>query len=107
MEKLVNKLKKSMNKLNIAFLLLIVFLATTASAQEPQQNDTVAKDSIIPISVNTFKKENSYELGGISVSGLKKFEDEISNLQVLLTIKHLDINLKNILNIILVKNNTL
>ena len=85
MEKLVNKLKKSMNKLNIAFLLLIVFLATTASAQEPQQNDlkefhvkndTIAKDSITPISVNTFKKENSYELGGISVSGLKKFEDE-------------------------------
>ena len=74
-----------MNKLNIAFLLLIVFLATTASAQEPQQNDlkefhvkndTIAKDSITPISVNTFKKENSYELGGISVSGLKKFEDE-------------------------------
>ena len=81
----MNKLKKSMNKLNIAFLLLIVFLATTASAQEPQQNDlkefhvkndTIAKDSITPISVNTFKKENSYELGGISVSGLKKFEDE-------------------------------
>ena len=87
MEKLVNKLKKSMNKLNIAFLLLTFFLATTtASAQEPQKNDlkeiqvkndTIAKDSISPIIVNTtFKKDNSYELGGISVTGLKKFEDE-------------------------------
>ncbi|WP_372794786.1 outer membrane protein assembly factor BamA, partial [Lutibacter sp.] len=76
-----------MNKLNIAFLLLTFFLATTtASAQEPQKNDlkdiqekndTIAKDSISPIIINTtFKKDNSYELGGISVTGLKKFEDE-------------------------------
>lgn len=76
-----------MNKLNIAFLLLTFFLVTTTvSAQEPQKNDlkeiqikndTIAKDSIIPIIKNTtFKKENSYELGGISVTGLKKFEDE-------------------------------
>ena len=87
MGKLVNKLKKSMNKLNIAFLFLTFFLATTTVlAQEPQKNDlkdiqikndTIAKDSIAPIIKNTtFKKENSYELGGISVTGLKKFEDE-------------------------------
>ena len=87
MEKLVNKLKKSMNKLNIAFLFLTFFLATTTvTAQEPQKNglkdieiknDTIAKDSIAPIIKNTtFKKGDSYELGGISVTGLKKFEEE-------------------------------
>jgi len=77
-----------MNKLNIAFLLLTFFLTTitSVSAQELQKNDlkdievkndTIAKDSIAPIIKNTtFIKENSYELGGISVTGLKKFEEE-------------------------------
>ena len=87
MGKPVNKLKKSMNKLSIALLLLTFFLATTTvAAQEPQKNDlkeiqikkdTIVKDSITPIvKVPVFKKENSYELGGISVKGLQKFEDE-------------------------------
>ena len=88
MEKLVNKLKKSMNKLNIAFLLLVFLTATNVSAQEPQKSelkealtksDTIVNDSIIPIlkvKEKSFIKGNSYELGGISVKGLKKFEDE-------------------------------
>ncbi|WP_456376123.1 outer membrane protein assembly factor BamA [Lutibacter sp.] len=76
-----------MNKLSITLLLLTFFLAsTTVIAQEPQKNnskeiqiknDTIVKDSIAPIiKTPIFKKENSYELGGISVKGLQKFEDE-------------------------------
>ncbi len=76
-----------MNKLNIALLLLTFFLATTnANSQEPKKNDlkatqiksdTIVKDSINPVvKSNTFKKGNSYELGGITVKGLQKFEDE-------------------------------
>ena len=87
MEKQVNKLKKSMNKLNIALLLSTFFIATTSvSAQEQQKNDlketeikndTIVKDSIIPIIKGaTFKKGNSYELGGMTVKGLQKFEEE-------------------------------
>ncbi|NOR27838.1 MAG: outer membrane protein assembly factor BamA [Lutibacter sp.] len=75
-----------MNKLNIIFLLLVFLTATNVSAQEPQKSelkealsksDTIVKDSIVPILKGTsFVKGNSYELGGISVKGLKKFEDE-------------------------------
>ena len=88
MEKLANKLKKSMNKSTIVLLLFTFFLATTAvtAQEEPLQNvkeiqaknDTLVKDSIsLPIIKSpVFKKESSYELGGITVKGLKKFEDE-------------------------------
>ncbi|AMC10937.1 outer membrane protein assembly factor BamA [Lutibacter profundi] len=87
MEKLVNKLKNSMNKLNIALLLFTFFLAiTSVRAQEPKnnilkeiqiKNDSIANDSIPPTLKNTtFKKDSSYELGGITVKGLQKFEEE-------------------------------
>jgi len=87
LEKQANKLKKSMNKLNIALLLLTFFIASSSvSAQEQQKNDlketeikndTLVKDSITPIIKGaTFKKGNSYELGGMTVKGLQKFEDE-------------------------------
>jgi len=83
----VNKSKISMNKLNLAFILLAFFLvANSTVAQETQKNnlkeleiknDTIVKDSVIPKIKNTvFKKENSYELGGIAVKGLKKFGEE-------------------------------
>jgi len=87
LEKLVNKLKNSMNKFNIALLLFTFFLATTSiTAQEPQKNvlkeiqiknDSIVNDSIPPvIKKPTFKKDSSYELGGITVKGLQKFEEE-------------------------------
>jgi len=84
----VNKLKKSMNKSNIALLLLSVFFTVNlVNAQEIKENelkeiqakvDTIVKDSIQPTTPKTptFIKENSYELGGISVKGLKKFEEQ-------------------------------
>jgi len=84
----VNKLKKSMNKSNIALLLLSVFFTVNlVNAQEIKENelkeiqakvDTIVKDSIQPTTPKTptFMKENSYELGGISVKGLKKFEEQ-------------------------------
>ena len=87
MEKLVNKLKNSMNKLNIALLLFTFFLTiTSVRAQEPKKNvlkeiqiknDTIVNDSIPPTIKNpTFKKDSFYELGGITVKGLQKFEEE-------------------------------
>ena len=76
-----------MNKLKIALLLFtIIFTAITMSAQEVQENnvnevqvksDTIVKDTIIPVKdITSFVKEKSYELGGITVIGLKKFEEE-------------------------------
>ena len=77
-----------MNKSTKVLLLFTFFLATTTIiAQEEQlqnvkeiqaKNDTLVKDSIsLPIIKSpVFKKESSYELGGITVKGLKKFEDE-------------------------------
>lgn len=84
----MNKLKKSMNKLNIALLLLsIILTSATVKGQEIEKinikdiqitNDSIAKDTIItPAIVNrTFVRDESYELGGIAVIGLKKFEEE-------------------------------
>lgn len=84
----MNKLKTSMNKINLALLLLSFFIVTTNTrAQEVQKNDIkktqklndtiIKKDSILPIKeLAVFKKDTSYELGGISVKGLQKFEDE-------------------------------
>ena len=77
-----------MNKINLALLLLSFFIVTTNTrAQEVQKNDIkktqklndtiIKKDSILPIKeLAVFKKDTSYELGGISVKGLQKFEDE-------------------------------
>jgi outer membrane protein insertion porin family len=76
-----------MNKLIIALLLFTIILSNNAiKAQEDKKDnlkvtqikkDTIVKDSITPIlKSTTFKKENSYELGGITVKGLQKFEDE-------------------------------
>jgi len=77
-----------MNKSTIALLLITFILAPTAIiAQESQlqnvkeiqaKTDTLVKDSItVPILKKpVFEKEAYYELGGISVKGLQKFEDE-------------------------------
>jgi len=77
-----------MNKLNIALLLLsIILTSATVKGQEIEKinikdiqitNDSIAKDTIItPAIVNrTFVRDESYELGGIAVIGLKKFEEE-------------------------------
>ena len=92
MVKPANKLKKSMTKFKIALLLFTIILSTnSASAQEQPENnseniqtknDTIIKDvividTIIPIKTNNiFIKDTNYELGGISVKGLQKFEEE-------------------------------
>ena len=93
----MNKLKKSMNKLKIALLLFTIILSfNSLNAQEEQtnkaknveiknseiandtiKNDTIIKDTISPTNLNTaFVKDSSYELGGITVKGLQKFEEE-------------------------------
>ncbi|MGV8946316.1 MAG: outer membrane protein assembly factor BamA [Lutibacter sp.] len=81
-----------MNKLKIALLLFTIILSTNAaSAQELQKNnseniqikndtlikDIIVNDTIIPLKTNNvFVKETNYELGGITVKGLQKFEEE-------------------------------
>jgi outer membrane protein insertion porin family len=81
-----------MTKFKIALLLFTIILSTNAaSAQElpknnseniQTKNDTIIKDiivndTIIPIKTNNiFIKDTNYELGGITVKGLQKFEEE-------------------------------
>ena len=81
-----------MTKFNIALLLFTIILSTNAAtAQElPKNNseniqikndtlikDIVVNDTIIPLKTNNvFVKETNYELGGITVKGLQKFEEE-------------------------------
>lgn len=87
MEKRVNKLKKSMNKIKLALLLFAFTLTgTLLKAQENTIkstkeieiiNDTIKKDSINPVSgTSEFIKEKTYELGGMTVKGLQKFEEQ-------------------------------
>lgn len=69
-----------MNKLRIALLLLgILFVNTAVSAQEQTLKDanttTKAADTITP-KVIGYEKDGTYELGGIVVTGLEKFEEE-------------------------------
>lgn len=76
-----------MNKLKIALLLLAAFLTNFANAQEVKNDtlketsvttDIVIKDTISPETIQKidFVTDKKYELGGISVKGLKKFEEQ-------------------------------
>lgn len=81
-----------MTKFNVALLLFTIILSTNAAtAQElpkdnskniQTKNDTLIKgiivnDTLIPIKAkNVFIKETNYELGGITIKGLQKFEEE-------------------------------
>ena len=88
MEKPANKLKTSMTKFKIALLLLSVSTINFSNAQEVSTNEIkktqietesiVAKDTIAPIKLEpvNFIANNKYEIGGISVTGLKKFEEQ-------------------------------
>ena len=77
-----------MNKIKIALILLTaLFLVNNGFAQEISNtsvkdieisNDTIVKDSIIPIKISApFERDGLYELGGMSVTGLRKFTEEI------------------------------
>lgn len=81
-----------MNNLKIALLLFTIILSfNSLNAQEEQTNndknveiknseivnDTIKKDTISTPVLNTeFVKDSSYELGGITVKGLQKFEEQ-------------------------------
>ncbi|MDD3721698.1 MAG: outer membrane protein assembly factor BamA [Lutibacter sp.] len=81
-----------MTKLNIALILFTIILSTNAaSAQELSKNnseniqtkndsiikDVIVNDTLIPTKTNKiFVPETNYELGGITVKGLQKFEEE-------------------------------
>lgn len=69
-----------MNKLRIALLLLtVLFVNTAVSAQEQtlkDANDTTKPADTIPPTVLGYEKDGTYELGGIVVTGLRKYEEE-------------------------------
>jgi len=75
-----------MIKNKIALLLIAIVSYYQTNAQEIENKvkdtatDTIAKDTVIikqPITLDSaFKKESSYELGGIKVNGLQKFDEE-------------------------------
>src|SRR5210317_379115 len=69
-----------MNKLRIALLLLgVLFVNTAVKAQEQTLKETntavKANDTITP-TVAGYEKDGTYELGGIVVTGLRKYEEE-------------------------------
>lgn len=81
MEKLVNKLKTSMNKINKTLLFLaVLFISGLSYAQENENNtkETTAKDTLVtpPVVTNKYVPGQSYELGGLTVTGLQKFDEE-------------------------------
>ena len=100
MEKQVNKLKKiSMNNLTSTLLFLIVITFVNAGySQEPAKKsiektlqvktDTIANDSLSPIKnlPPKFIKDHKYLLGGISVKGLHKFEEQTVRVYTGLTV---------------------
>jgi outer membrane protein insertion porin family len=76
-----------MNKIKIALLLFTIITSVNiVVSQEVEntivknveiKNDSIKRDSILPIKNKApFVKDNSYELGGITVTGLRKFEEE-------------------------------
>jgi outer membrane protein insertion porin family len=76
-----------MNKNKIALLLFTIITSVNiVVSQEVEntivknveiKNDSIKRDSILPIKNKApFVKDNSYELGGITVTGLRKFEEE-------------------------------
>lgn len=76
MEKPANNLKPSMNKFHLTLILVAIFTVNNY-AQEIKTDSIIAiKDSINPKIQATFESGKSYELGGISVKGLQKFEEQ-------------------------------
>jgi len=76
-----------MSNFKIALLLLFISLTTYAQAQEVKtdelkekqvKTDTIIDDSVIPLKPEpvNFVADKKYELGGITVKGLKKFEEQ-------------------------------
>jgi outer membrane protein insertion porin family len=77
-----------MNKLKIALLLLTFTFTLAANAQEVEKDtlkdtaptkiiDSIAKDTLVNLKAPVdFVVDKKYELGGISVKGLKKFEEQ-------------------------------
>ena len=76
-----------MNKLNIALILFAtIFTSFKVEAQELKtniseekliKNDTIVNDTIVPVKPpQKFVKDKTYELGGITVKGLQKFEEQ-------------------------------
>lgn len=81
-----------MTKFKITLLLFTIILSTNAvTAQELLKNnseniqikndtlikDIIVNDTLVPLKISSvFVKETNYELGGITVKGLQKFEEE-------------------------------
>jgi len=71
LEKQANKLKHQMSKYTIVVLFLLSFLTVNVNGQT---NNTSSKDTI-PSQIS-YVKGQEYVLGGITVTGLKKFSEE-------------------------------
>ncbi|MFT5761974.1 MAG: outer membrane protein insertion porin family, partial [Polaribacter sp.] len=71
MEKQANKLKHQMSKYTIVVLFLLIFLTVNVNGQT---NNISSKDTI-PSQIS-YVKGQEYVLGGITVTGLKKFSEE-------------------------------
>lgn len=71
MVKLANKLKHQMSKYTIVVLFLLSFLAINVNGQ----TNNISSNDTIPTKIS-YVKGQEYVLGGITVTGLKKFSEE-------------------------------
>lgn len=79
MEKLASKLHQQ-NRTTFSALLFILILLTSAlstKAQTAKDSTLIVKKDTVPVTTNiTYVKGKEYILGGITVTGLKKFSEE-------------------------------
>ncbi len=71
MEKQVNRLR-AMNKYSYLVVFLIAFLSASTQAQ-----NTTTKDSTTTSDVISYKKGKEYLLGGITITGLQKYSEQV------------------------------
>lgn len=79
MEKLASKLhlQNSTAYSTILFILILLTSALSTKAQTAKDSTLVVKKDTVPVTNNlTYEKGKEYILGGISVTGLKKFSEE-------------------------------
>ena len=78
MEKQANKLQNKffMKLFSATIVLTALFFNFSAAAQTQKDSLSIVKKDTIPVNISSFKKGKEYILGGITVTGLKKFSEE-------------------------------
>jgi outer membrane protein insertion porin family len=77
LEKQANKLQNRFFNKSISLLAItILFLTFSVQAQTQKDSTSIVKKDTIPVKNFSFEKGKEYILGGITITGLKKFSEE-------------------------------